>query len=106
MIEINNKLSESLGYSSIRYLKSSIARLFGKDSIVNNYISKDRVIFLAGKRNKVEFLNSREVASTDVYNRAVELSKEINIRNGISNPPYFDGDILKIIFLRLKMVYT
>lgn len=92
MIEVNNKLSEALGYSSIRYLKSSIVRLFGKDCIVNNYIPKGMVIFLAGKRNKVEFLNFIEEDSTDVYNRAIELSKEINIRNGISNPPYFYGD--------------
>ena len=92
MIEINNELSENLGYSSIRYLKSAITRLFGQSSIIDNRISKDKVIFLAGKRNKIILLDILKPNSNEVYNKAKELAYEINIRHGISNEPYFYGD--------------
>ena len=92
MIEINNELSENLGYSSIRYLKSAITRLFGQSSIIDNHISKDKVIFLAGKRNKIILLDILKPNSNEVYNKAKELAYEINIRHGISNEPYFYGD--------------
>ena len=92
MIKISSQISEILGYAHMRYLKSSITRVFGKSAIVDGYISKDKILFLAGKRNKLELLDFIKVDTTDVYNRATELSREINIRNGVTNSPYFYGN--------------
>ena len=92
MIEINNELSNNLGYSSVRYLKSAITRLFGQNSIINNQISKEKFIFLAGKRNKIVLLDLVKPNSNDTYTKAKELAHEINVRYGVSNKPYFYGD--------------
>lgn len=90
-ITIDENLANELGFKSLRGLKVSLSRTFGKGTYKNSEVSVDKLIVLASKKNQLSTVgrlfkrlkNDKSIAgTTDIYNKAKSIIEEIKIRQG------------------------
>lgn len=74
MKKLTNELAIELGYKSLRGMKSGITRTFGKGTLIDNRIEIKALLFLCGKRNKIDAYNK-------LFNELESLNQPLNGMN-------------------------